>query len=493
MSKANPTTRPRALVRLLPLLLAAELATAPAAHSATVSVSPAVVPGGSALAIAGAGFGSSRRASVRVARAATIGVRTNRGGAFSAISAAPRRAGRHDVWARGRAAARAPLVVVAHSAPALSGSLGWSDGRRLAVYKVSGGRLRVIGSGFGGGHGRVSIRSPGARVARLRVRSRGRVRGSLRLLARGGAEPTLVVASGRTRVRLRLRRPRAASPGPGAAPQTVAGESSPLLVAAGDIACAPGEACQQAATAQVVQSLNPTLVATLGDQQYERGSLADYRASFDLSWGRLKPLIRPVPGNHEYGTDGASGYFEYFGAAAGSPQSGYYSYELGAWHVIALNSSDECSAVSCSQGSPQERWLRTDLAAHPRACVLAYVHHPRFSSGDHGDSTSVLDLWRALYEAGADVVLAGHDHDYERFAPQDPDGNSDPARGLRSFVVGTGGAGLRSVDGPRPNSELREDSSYGVLALTLRASGYDWRFVPAAGGSFSDAGSGACH
>ena len=267
-------------------------------------------------------------------------------------------------------------------------------------------------------------------------------------------------------------------------------------MAAGDIACEPGDSgpCRQAATAQVVQSLGPAAVAALGDLQYAEGSAADFRASFDASWGAFKALIRPVPGNHEYRTSGAAGYFEYFGAAAGAPGSGYYSYDLGDWHVIALNSSVECSDVSCSAGSAQERWLRADLAAHPRACVLAYMHHPRFSSGsEHGDSTSVRDLWRALHEAGADVVLAGHDHNYERFAPQNPDGASDPARGLRSFVVGTGGKELRSLGSARPNSEVRDSSSFGVLALALRPGGYDWRFVPAAGGSFTDAGTGACH
>ena len=502
MLGTSPTTRARTLIRVLPLLLGVGLATPAPAQSATLTVSPAVVPGGSAFAAGGAGFGSRGRVSVRIGRAASTGVRADAKGSFAVTLAAPRRAGRVGVRARarGRAAAGAPLSVVARRAPALSGSVGWSGGRRLTIYSVSATRLRVVGAGFSGRDRRISIRTRGSRAVTLRVRSRGRaagsLRGSLRLRARRGSEPSLVVISRRSRVRLRLRGPGSASlPGGGrlGGPKPVA---APLLVAAGDIACAPGasDACQQAATAQLVQSLNPAAVAALGDLQYEEGSMADFRASFEPTWGRFKGMIRPIPGNHEYRTSGAGGYFEYFGAAAGAPGRGYYSYDLGAWHVIALNSNDDCSVVSCSAGSPQEQWLRADLAANPRACVLAYVHAPRFSSGrEHGDSTSVRDLWRALHEAGADVVLAAHDHGYERFAPQDPDGLSDPARGLRSFVVGTGGKEIEPFGKPRPNSEVRDYSSFGVLALTLRPSGYDWRFVPVPGAGFTDAGSGACH
>ena len=203
-------------------------------------------------------------------------------------------------------------------------------------------------------------------------------------------------------------------------------------------------------------------------------------------------MIRPTPGNHDYTTSTAAAYYSYFGAAAGSSGKGYYSYDVGQWHVVALNSN--CSAVGgCNAGSAQETWLRADLAAHPNKCTLAYWHHPRFSSGYHGASTSVQPLWQALYDAGAELVLNGHDHDYERFAPQTPTGQADPARGIREFVVGTGGASERAFSATANNSEARNSSTFGVLQLTLHPSSYEWRFVPVAGQSFTDSGSAPCH
>ncbi|HEU5321805.1 MAG TPA: metallophosphoesterase, partial [Methylomirabilota bacterium] len=209
--------------------------------------------------------------------------------------------------------------------------------------------------------------------------------------------------------------------------------------------------------------------------------------------GRHKGRTRPAVGNHEYGTPGAAGYFDYFGAAAGGPGKGWYGYDLGAWHVIALNSN--CAqAGGCHAGSEQERWLRADLAAHPAECTLAYMHHPRFSSGNqHGGSPGVEPLWRALHDHGAEMVLAGHDHDYERFAPQTPGGALDPKRGVRQFVVGTGGRSLRKFGPPKPNSEARDNTALGVLHLRLRDGSYDWRFVAEPGKSFTDSGSDRCH
>ncbi len=277
----------------------------------------------------------------------------------------------------------------------------------------------------------------------------------------------------------------------------------PLIAAAGDIACDPthpafhggaGTAtlCRQRATSDLLLGGGYDAVLTLGDNQYLEGELADYQASFAPSWGRVKPLLRPVPGNHEYLTPGAAGYFDYFGAAAGERGRGWYSYDLGTWHVVVLNSN--CAAVGgCGAGSPQLLWLAEDLAAHPRACTLAYWHHPRFSSGLHGDDPTYDAFWRVLYAAGADVVLVGHDHDYERFAPQDPDGRPDLERGIRQFVVGTGGMEIRPFGAVRANSEVRNANTFGVLRLELRPDGYDWRFLPAAGGSFTDSGSGGCH
>lgn len=270
-----------------------------------------------------------------------------------------------------------------------------------------------------------------------------------------------------------------------------------LVVAAGDIATCPGG--QQAATAALVDALVPAttrlstaVVAVLGDNAYEQGTKDDYLGCYDPSWGRHKARTRPAVGNHEYLTPGAEGYFDYFGAAAGDRDRGYYSYGLGAWHVVVLNSN--CGAIGgCQAGSAQETWLRADLAAHPTACTLAYWHHPRFSSGAvHGSNPSLADLWKALVDAGAEVALAGHEHFYERFAPLDAAGNPAPL-GLRSFIVGTGGRTLYPFATPLPGSEARDNATFGVLRLTLRPTSYDWQFVPAPPGSFTDSGSAACH
>jgi len=294
----------------------------------------------------------------------------------------------------------------------------------------------------------------------------------------------------------------AASPAPSPAPTPTPPPAAPdpVIAAAGDIACPPTDGnfsgksigtCQQRATSDLLLS-GLAGVLTLGDNQYDNNVYADYLKSFDPSWGRVKALIHPAIGNHEYLTSGAAGYFQYFGSAAGAVGKGYYSFDIGAWHLIALNSN--CSQVGgCSAGSPQEQWLRADLAAHPTACTLAYWHHPLFSSGEHGPNPSVKPLVQALYDAGAEIILSGHDHDYERFAPQTPAGAADPVHGIRQFVVGTGGKNHYGFGTPLANSEVRNDTTYGVLKLTLHPNGYDWQFVPQAGGTFTDAGSTACH
>lgn len=270
----------------------------------------------------------------------------------------------------------------------------------------------------------------------------------------------------------------------------------PLLVGVGDLACPAGlprtaATCRQADTAALAGRLRPAAVALLGDLQYDRGALAEFRASFARSWGRFGSRLHPAPGNHDYATPGAAGYYAYLGARAGPGRRGYYSFDLGDWHVVSLNSN--CTVVSCAAGSAQERWLRADLATHPARCTLAFWHHPRFSSGFHGSSPLVAPFWSALHAAGADVILVGHDHDYERFGPQDATGRPDPRRGLRQFVVGTGGVNLRRwARGPLPNTQRRNDRTFGVLALSLQPGRYTWRFVPVSGGSFRDAGSAAC-
>ncbi len=232
----------------------------------------------------------------------------------------------------------------------------------------------------------------------------------------------------------------------------------------------------------------------VGDLAYPDGTDEQFAKCYGPTWGRFKDRTRPAAGNHEYHSDGASGYARYFGEAAGDPKQGYYSYDLGAWHIIVLNS--ECDQVGgCDAGSPQVKWLQQDLAAISTTCTLAYWHKPLFSSGGkHGNDPQMKPLWDTLYKAGADVVINGHDHDYERFAPQDPDGKPDKDHGIREFVVGSGGKDSHRPFGPaKPNSEARNDDTYGVLQLTLHAKSYDWEFVPEAGKTFADSGTGTCH
>lgn len=264
--------------------------------------------------------------------------------------------------------------------------------------------------------------------------------------------------------------------------------ASAILIAAGDIADCSRD--QDDATATLLDSLAGQ-VAVLGDNAYEDGTLAEYTNCYGPTWGRHKARTRPAVGNHEYQTAGAAGYWAYWGAQAGTQGQGYYSYSLGSWHIVVLNSN--CGQVSCAAGSAQEQWLRADLAADSSACTLAYFHHPRFSSGAaHGNNAAVQPLWQALYDAGADVVLNGHEHLYERFAPQTPTGVADPAAGLRQFTVGTGGRSLHAIGTLKPNSQVIDAATFGVLRLTLAPAGYDWQFLRT-GGSFTDQGSGSCH
>jgi hypothetical protein len=238
------------------------------------------------------------------------------------------------------------------------------------------------------------------------------------------------------------------------------------------------------ATARLLDNIGGT-VFTLGDNAYFSGTAAEFRDCYQPTWGRHRTRTRPIPGNHDYGSPGAGPYFDYFGASAGPYGLGYYSFELGAWHAVALNSN-----IDVGSGSTQAAWLRGDLASSRARCTIAYWHHPLFSSGPDGDSPAMRDLWRILYDAGAEVVLNGHEHYYERFAPQGPDGARDTGRGMREFIAGTGGAVLYQAVTARPNSEVHV-SAFGVLKLTLSADSYAWEFVTAAG--IRDAGSGVCH
>ena len=270
--------------------------------------------------------------------------------------------------------------------------------------------------------------------------------------------------------------------GPSPPPAPIASGAGPILVGAGDIADCSTIGSQL--TSQLLDAIAGT-VFTAGDNAYPSATEANYRECYDPTWGRHKARTRPVPGNHEYETAGAAPYFDYFGPAAGPRGLGYYSYTVGTWRVLALNSE-----IDVGPGSAQVAWLRSELSSNVR-CTAAIWHRPLFSSGSHGDNPDMSAVWRVLFDFNADVVINGHDHMYERFAPMDADGRSDPARGIREFIVGTGGAAPHAAARRRANSEV-QGADFGVLALRLADGGYSWTFQGAESG-FSDSGSGGCH
>src|SRR5215510_7464920 len=273
-------------------------------------------------------------------------------------------------------------------------------------------------------------------------------------------------------------------PGPSPSPSP-SPDATATLVGAGDIGWCGADG-GPALTAALLDTIGGT-VFTVGDNAYFNGSILDYSQCYDPTWGRHKSRTRPIPGNHEYTAPGAAGYFGYFGEAAGNEGEGWYAYRLGAWHGFALNSE-----TSAFPGSQQYVWLRNELAANPTRCALAYFHTPVFGSGANGSNTQMQAVWALLQESGIEVIVSGHNHSYERFAPQDSNGRLDP-RGIREFVVGTGGAPLTGFRSVVANSEVRDSNAWGVLKLTLRPDAYDWQFVPIAGQSFSDSGTGVCH
>ena len=300
-----------------------------------------------------------------------------------------------------------------------------------------------------------------------------------------------------------------AAPSPQPAAPDAPASADPVVVAVGNIACDPAEKpadeelveasgpiCQAKATADLAAALRPAAVLALGDLQFDDGTLEKFQSSYGLTWGRLRRITHPVPGHKEYldALSGrpAGGYFSYFKSAAGEPGRGWYSFDVGRWHVIALNS--ECDEIGgCTENSPQLRWLRADLDANQRHCTLAYWNRPRFSSGQHGGQTTLAQFWHELYAGGVDVVLNGRAYDYERFAPQNPFGQRDRAHGIRQFVVGTGGRHLEHFEEVQRNSEKRNAAAYGVLQLTLQPESYTWRFVPTTPDGFTDAGAARCH
>jgi LysM repeat protein len=263
-----------------------------------------------------------------------------------------------------------------------------------------------------------------------------------------------------------------------------------VILAAGDISKCNRE--EDALTGYLLD-INPGIVLGLGDNVYEAGTIQEFTDCYGPTWGRQVDRIYPVPGNHEYITGGASGYYTYFGDRATPLEpgcrkdcGGYYSFNYGGWHIVALNSE-----IPGDPGTPQEQWLRADLEANPSVCTLAYWHKPRFSSGRHLGGAG-QGLYNALYEYGADIVLVGHDHDYERFAPQDGGGKLDNERGIRQFVVGTGGDALRDYKFIQPNSEARNSDTWGIIKFSLRPDSYDWEFLPIPGQTWTDSGNATC-
>lgn len=267
------------------------------------------------------------------------------------------------------------------------------------------------------------------------------------------------------------------------------------LVGAGDIAGCRNLAGAEA-TAKLIDKIPGTVFAA-GDLAYDSGTYEEFLNCYEPTWGRFKSRTRPAPGNHEYNGSEGSGYFRYWGTQAGDPDKGYYGYDLGSWHIIVLNTNCRVKELGgCGEGSREETWLRQDLAAHPNACLLAYGHHALYSSGvlaGHARHPELRALWQDLYAAHADLILAGHEHSYERFAPQDSDGRPDPDHGIRQITAGTGGRSHTYLGYPQPNSEVRNDDTYGVLKLTLSSGKFKWEFIPEAGKSFKDFGEGTCH
>jgi hypothetical protein len=473
--------------------LAAALAWTPAARAdGRAILTPASGFVGTSVRVSATGFGRKRAATVRVGHRRVAAVRTRANGTFRAsfkIPAGVRGLVRVVSRSRSRRVVNFFRVATAAGDPGAS-EIASATGTRLRWAPRRAPVAATIGLRGSRFHSmrRVRITFGDTKVKGTRTGSGGRF--STRVVV-----PALTVGSHRVRVRA------------GAKQLTFkfAVTPDPLVLAAGDIACDPkspgfnggagtATGCHMRQTSDVILGAKADAVLALGDNQYEAGTLGNFQASFQPSWGRFKGIIHPAPGNHEYLDQDARGYFDYYGAQAGDRSKGYYSFDIGSWHLIALNSNCTEPNVHCGIGFAQERWLRADLQTHRNRCVLAYWHHPYFSSGQSGNSPTMRDLFNALYEARADLVLVAHDHVYERFAPQTPDGQLDLTNGIRQIVVGTGGRDLHTFKKPaKPNSEVQNADTFGALSLRLRRDSYEWQFLPEAGRAFRDSGSQLCH
>jgi hypothetical protein len=482
-----PSLRPTILASAV--LLACVLADS--ARAATVTLTPAALRPGGTVHISSAGFAPRAHAIVRVGGATQRGTTDSEGRVLAvlAVAASTQPRSRRVVVRVGRRRVATTASVSRRVAPATA-LAALSGGERLVLEPTrapAGTRFRLRGSGFRDSRP-VTVRFGATQLGVARP-ERGR-------FTLTGDVPRSTSGVGRLAARWdrgRVEFPFAVSDGDA---------GSVVVGAAGDIGCPPGSRsfnrgagtgnrCGQGATARVLAVASPAAVLPLGDTQYASGTLRAYAKSYGPSWGRFDLIAHPVPGDEEYEAPGARGYYDYFGPSAGAAGTGYYSFDVGAWHLIALNS--ECDTVACGAGSAQEAWLRADLAAHPTRCTLAYWHRPRFTSGPASQATDADAFWRDLYAAGAELVLGGHNHNYERFAPQTPDHKPDPITGIRQFVAGTGGESLDPFGADvRPNSEVRIAGVFGVLLLTLGLDGYDWRFVSISG-AVLDSGSAPCH
>jgi acid phosphatase type 7 len=478
-----------------PLVLAGLFALAvasPAAAETSVTLTPASGLAGSSVSLTGAGFPKSKRVVVKAGSQYLLATRTSDRGSFTgSAKLSSTVSGKVRIVTTSRKRKVVNFFVVSGMPRFLEArELGLRTTTRLreTPYRATtGSSVELVGRGLRRKR-RVRMTFGGFPLPDARTSKRGSLRARFTVPSMAPGVYVVEVRTGRKKMRLLFE-------------VTL----DPLIAAAGDIACdssSPhfkgglGDAtdCHMKQTSDLVIGLRPDGVLALGDTQYEAGTPRDFSESYDPTWGRFKKITRAVIGNHEYGHQDGRGYWDYFGPLGGTAPNGWYSFDLGTWHFIALNDICEEPTVSCGLGSAQEQWLRADLAAHTNRCTLAFMHEPVFTSGEEGPQPMADPFFNALYEAGADVLLTGHNHNYERFAPEGPGNVLNPNSGVREFVVGTGGRDLQGFHPTlAPNSELRDAETYGVLTLRLHPSSYDWRFVPEPGKQFTDAGSQACH